>query len=117
MAVSRKAAQDPAEVTEPQGMNAEETAQDITPEENGSAGLNEKDPWLETVTMIVPKKPKGDDQQYYICINDRRFLIPANGKMQELPQPVAEVLRNSLELEEEADEFAANIPNMSGEIR
>ena len=117
MAGNRKAAQDPADVTEPQGMDTGENAKPGAPEANGSIGLNEPDPWLETVSMIVPKKPKGDDQQYYICINDRRFLIPANGKTQELPQPVAEVLRNSLELEEEADEFAASIPNMSGEIR
>ena len=59
----------------------------------------------------MPTKPKGDDPQYYICINDRRFMVPANGKEQELPQPVAEVLRTSLQDESDADDFAEHIPN------
>lgn len=70
--------------------------------------------WDEEVEMIVPRKPKGDDPQYYVCVNDRRFYIPANGKMQKLPKPVANILRDSLEAEREADEFADSIPNKTG---
>ena len=67
--------------------------------------------WDEKVPMIVPRKPKGEDQQFYVCVNDIRYAIPANGKMQELPRPVAEILQAAIEAEYQADEFADNIPN------
>ena len=69
-----------------------------------------KDSWSETVEMIVPRKPKGEEQSYYVCINDRRFLVPADGKMQKLPKPVAQVLQDSLEAEIKADDFADSMP-------
>jgi len=71
--------------------------------------------WDRNMKVIVPRKPKGEDQNYYICINDRRFLLPANGKEQELPEPVAKVLLESLEAENEADDFMDQIPNRAGE--
>ena len=74
-----------------------------------------KDPWDETVSMLVPRKPKGEDQQYYICVNDRRYMVPANNKVQELPLPIAEILKDSLVMEEEAEEFAESIPNRGNE--
>jgi hypothetical protein len=74
-----------------------------------------KDEWDETVDMVVPRKPRGEDQQYYICVNDRRYLVPADGKVQTLPKPVAEVLRESIEADAEADEFADHIPNRSAD--
>lgn len=73
------------------------------------------DPWQKNMEIIVPRKPKGEDQQYYICVNDRRFMVPANGKMQSLPQPIAEVLLASIQADYDADEFAEHIPNRSGE--
>jgi hypothetical protein len=63
--------------------------------------------------ILVPRKPKGDDPSYYVCINDRRFLIPADGRVQKLPLPVAIVLQESLEAEYKADQFADTIPNMA----
>ena len=69
-----------------------------------------KDAWGETIEMIVPRKPKGDDQSYYVCVNDRRFQIPANGKMQMLPKPIALILQDSLEMESEADDYAEKLP-------
>lgn len=77
----------------------------IVPEEQAV-----KDEWLEEVEMIVPRKPKGEEPQYYVCVNDRRFMIPADGRMQKLPKPIAEVLRESLEAEAEADDFADRMP-------
>ena len=85
---------------------AEEQAAEEKPEE--------KDEWAEEIEMIVPRRPKGDDPQYYVCVNDRRFYIPANGKMQKLPKPIAEVLQQSLEAEAEAEEYADSIPNKTG---
>lgn len=74
-----------------------------------------KDAWDEEIDMVVPRKPKGEDQQFYVCVNDRRFLIPADGKVQKLPRPVAEVLKAAIEAEYEAEDFADHIPNRSGE--
>ena len=73
-----------------------------------------KDEWDEEVEMLIPRRPKGDDQQFYICVNDRRFYIPANGKMQKLPKPIAEILKQSLEAENEAEDYAESIPNKTG---
>ena len=73
-----------------------------------------KSAWDEQVEMVVPRKPKGEETFYYICVNDRRFQVPADGKVQKLPKPVAEVLRSSLEAEADADDFADHIPNKTG---
>lgn len=73
-----------------------------------------KDSWSEMVNIIVPRRPRGEDQFYYICVNDRRFQIPADGKMQQLPKPVAEILEQSLAAEAAADKFAEEIPNNTG---
>ena len=89
---------------------AEEILQEEVKEEPAA-----KDPWEVEEQMIVPRKPKGEDQSYYVCVNDRRFYIPANGKMQSLPKPVANVLRDSIEAEYEADDFMDKMPNRSGE--
>ena len=70
-----------------------------------------KDPWAEEMEMIVPRKAKGEEQHYYICVNDRRFYVPADGKMQKLPKPIALALKDSLEAEYAADEYADHIPN------
>ena len=92
---------------------AEETIQKEEPIE--AEVTAKQDPWEDMVQVIVPRKPKGDDQQFYVCVNDRRFLIPANGKAQMLPRPVAEVLQETLKAEYEADEYADHIPNRSGD--
>ena len=70
-----------------------------------------KSEWDEEIEMIVPRKPKGEEKYYYICVNDRRFQVPADGKMQKLPKPIALVLMDTLEAEQKADDFADNIPN------
>ena len=93
---------------------------DIVPEEVDAEMINkapeaEESAWDRNMKVIVPRKPKGEEQSYYICINDRRFQLPANGKEQELPEPVAKVLLESLEAESEADDFMDKIPNRSGE--
>jgi hypothetical protein len=76
-----------------------------------------KNEWDEMVTMVVPRKPKGQDQQFYVCVNDRRFLIPANGKQQEIPRPIAEVLQTAIEAEYAAEEFADSIQNENGDAK
>ena len=74
-----------------------------------------KSAWDEEVAVVVPRKPKGQDQQFYVCVNDRRFTVPANGKQQMLPKPVAEILQAAIDAEYAAEEFADSIPNESGD--
>ena len=72
-----------------------------------------KDAWAEEIEMMIPRKPRGEDAFYYVCVNDRRFEIPADGKMHKLPKPIALVLQDSLAAEVAAEEFADSIPNNS----
>lgn len=67
-------------------------------------------PWDEKVRIRVPRKQKGE--YFYVCVNDRRFEIPANGMEQEMPRPIAEVLQQSIDAEYRAEDYAAGIPNM-----
>lgn len=85
--------------------NAEEKAQ--TP----------ADPWDEKVKMYVPRKQRGDDQSYFVCINDRKYMVPANGREQELPRPVAEVLQQSLDAENKYQETLDQINAKTAESR
>ena len=94
---------------------AAEVVEEVKAEAAEEVKAEPKSEWDEEIEMIVPRKPKGEDQQYYICVNDRRFMVPANGKMQSLPQPIAEVLLASIQADYDADEFAEHIPNRSGE--
>lgn len=91
-------------------MKEEDVVKEQTAEEPA-----EKDPFLETVEMIVPRKPRGEEQQYYVCINDRRYMVPANGQMQKLPKPVALILQDLLDAEWKAEEYAEHIPNRAAE--
>ena len=96
-----------------------ETIEEIKAEEapvieEAAAEETPKDSWAEDIDMVVPRKPKGEEQFYYICVNDRRFQVPANGKVQALPKPVAEVLQEMIAAEAEADDYADHIPNKTG---
>ena len=70
-----------------------------------------KSAWDEEIEMLIPRKPRGEEPFYYVCVNDRRFEIPANGTMQKLKKPIALVLQDSLAAEVRAEEFADSIPN------
>jgi len=67
------------------------------------------DKWAIMETVRTPRKSKHDF--YYVCVNDRRFEIPADGKEHEMPHPIAEVLRQTLDAEAAADDFAEGVPN------
>ncbi|WP_242622669.1 hypothetical protein [Lachnoclostridium sp. Marseille-P6806] len=64
-----------------------------------------------TVTVRLPKAIDGESKYQFVAINGRTYQIEKN-KNVEVPPEVAEVLRNSLEAQEEADEFnEANAAN------
>ena len=69
--------------------------------------------WDQMETVRVPRKSKHDF--YYVCVNDRRIEIPADGKEHEMPHPIAEVLRQTIEAEYAAEDFAEHIPNKGAE--
>ena len=88
-----------------------EIVEEVPAEQADETVKAEKDgnPWDEKVTIRVPRKPKGE--YFYVCVNDRRFEIPANGMEQEMPRPIAEVLQQSIDAEYRAEDYAAGIPN------
>lgn len=59
--------------------------------------------WDEMVEIYVPRKPRGEDQEYWIAINGRSVYIPANGTVQKIRRPFAEALQNKLEADKIAD--------------
>ena len=108
--------------TKSKAITAEKTVEEIkaeeapvTAEEPVAEEPKAADPWSEMLDVVVPRKPKGEDQQWYVCVNDRRYLVPANGKQQQLPKPVAQVLLDAIQAEYAAEDFADHIPNKSGE--
>lgn len=68
-----------------------------------------KSTWDQLVPRQIPRKPKGNF--FYICVNDRRFEIPAKGQTEMLPLPIAEVLDQQIAAEYAAEDYAANMPN------
>lgn len=84
----------------------------VKADETVKAEKTAADPWTEMVKVRVPRRPKGE--YFYVCVNDRRFEIPANGMEQEMPRPVAEILNQSIEAEYRAEDYAAGIPNRTG---
>ncbi len=98
MATKKDAAQETEQVTAQEP--AQETAQ--VPEKP-------KSKWDQKVKIYVPRKGKGDDQSWMVMVNDRIMYVPANGKMQELPLPIAKVLQAAVDAEAEAEEYANKV--------
>ena len=96
MATKKEAIKEPETVEEVQaGAQAEEE----TP----------KNSWDIMVQRQIPRKPKGN--YFYICVNDRRFEIPAKGQTETLPLPIALILDDQIAAEYAAEDYAANMPN------
>ena len=93
------------EVTEEMLEQAEEVEEATAAEAERPA----KSKWDQMETVRTPRKSKHDF--YYVCVNDRRFEIPADGKEHEMPHPIAEVLRQTLDAEARAEDFAEGVPN------
>ena len=89
--------------------------QETEPEQPEEVKAEPVDAWAETMDVVVPRKPKGEDQEFYVCVNDRRFYIPANGQVQTLPKPIALILLDTIQAEYAAEDYADHIPNRSGE--
>lgn len=90
---------------ETEEIKAPETEEAVAP------ATEETDPWKEMVSIFVPRARKGEEETAYVCVNDRRFSIPKNGKTQEMPRPIAEILQESFNAQAIAEEYADNIAN------
>jgi len=100
-------AEDTNEVMQEETQNEEAVTETAKPE--AEAAPERVDPWKEQVPVFVPRARASEDQNAYVCVNDRRFSVPRNGKTQMLPQPIAEALQTSIEAEYKAEEYAENI--------
>ena len=67
------------------------------------------DSWEIEEEVLVPRRPKGEEQFYWLCINGRSVQIPANGRVQTMKKPFAEALRNKIEADAAADDMADSI--------
>lgn len=92
--------------TEAAAQAAEGAAAQAAEEVQAAPPVNE---WDEKLTVYVPRKAKGDDQSWFVMVNDRPFYIPANGKMQELPKPVALILASAVDAEAAAEEYSNKV--------
>ncbi len=84
MATKSKAAEQAAEVTE---VTAQET-----------------DPFKRMVEIRIPRDPNGQTRTRFVAVNGRKFLVKVGQKVM-VPEPVAEVLRNSFDAQDAADDF------------
>lgn len=65
---------------------------------------NIKDPMKNMVYVMVPKE-SGEDPTLFVGLNGRSWLIP-RGKRVEVPEPVANIINESLRMREVNDEFS-----------
>ena len=69
--------------------------------------------WEEYVEVYVPRHGKGQEKKFYVSVNDRNVLVPADGKYHRLRKPHAEALMASLEAEAAAEDYADSVPNQA----
>ena len=68
-----------------------------------------KDAWQETVSVRVPRHRTGEEEQHYVCINGKAFLVAMDGKVHDLPLPVAEAMQNWLDNEAKVEDLKEKI--------
>lgn len=66
------------------------------------------DPWQTMVTVKLQKAPHGQENFRFVSVNGRNFKIQ-KGVEVKVPLPVAEVLKNSYEAMDQADEYLEKI--------
>ena len=69
-----------------------------------------KDPWDQMVTIKLPKLNDGSENYRIASVNGRVYKIQ-RGVSVEVPMPIAKVLQNSEEAQEEAEAFIEGLTN------
>ena len=67
--------------------------------------IEETDPWKIMKIVVLPKAQHDEENFQFVGVNGRTFQVPKTGKPVEVPLPVYQVLINSEELKDEADEY------------
>jgi hypothetical protein len=67
-----------------------------------------EDLWKQMVTVRLPKATNGEANSVIASVNGRVFQIK-RGIEVDVPAPIAEVLRHSMEAEAEADEYLESL--------
>jgi hypothetical protein len=62
------------------------------------------DPWKEEEEILLPKAARGEDNYLIASVNGRVYKI-LRGKKVKVPAPIAEVVRNSEAMRDEADAY------------
>ena len=62
------------------------------------------DPWQDMVEITLPRHPKNEQNFQFVAVNDRRFQVPRSGRPVKVPRPVYEVLMNSAEMRDYAED-------------
>lgn len=75
-----------------------------TAEVIAQAPAADMNPWKEMVSIKIPKAPKGGENYVIASVNGRVYKIK-RGTTVEVPAPIAEVIRHSEEMQDEADRY------------
>lgn len=78
-----------------------------SPKETEEVKMN---PWDEKVAIRIPKATNGEPNSLFVAVNGRPFKV-MRGTIVTVPKPVAIVLENSYEAEEQADAYVERITN------
>ena len=89
-------------------VKTEEALEEIK-DDGAAEAIEEPDPWDEEVEVFVPRHRQGEDENYYVCVNDRRFSVPRDGKTHKMPRPIGEALQNGIQAEYRAQEYFDSI--------
>lgn len=76
-----------------------------------SKDMATKDPFSKMVTVRIPRDPNGEIKSQFVAVNGRRYLVKLGAQV-EVPEPVAEVLRNSFDAQNAADDFIEAAPTV-----
>ena len=73
--------------------------------------IEEKDPWKKMVRMYIPRMPYGGSHREEIFrVNDIGFCIYWNGTDQELPEPIAELVKSVMDARAREEDYRENLP-------
>lgn len=70
----------------------------------------EDDPWKRYEKVYIPREGKNDEKSHYFAVNGRTFNVP-KGKTVEVPEPIAEMVREYLIAQARVTEFEESVPN------
>lgn len=84
---------------------------EIVTEEEKTADIGNQDPWTVYETIKIPRHKQGEEEQHYVCINDRKVLVALDGKDHRLPLPIAAAMKDWMAGQDAIEEYMEQIPN------